>query len=549
MRKLFHSVIIQFKEFYKTLTPVKRVSVLGSALAILITVFVMMSMVSESEFAPFVKNVPSDRLPIVAESLRKKGVPFQLRDDGSTIAIPKDLVPATQMSLMQELGASDIGVLGFEIFEKENFGTSSYAQRVNFQRALQGELIRSINTLNAVKKSKVILAMPMKKTFLEEGEKATASVILDLHPGKTLTDEQVRGVVFLVAHSVPGLDPLNVSVIDSQGKVLSKPTGGQVGQTAEFFDLRKKVEEIFEEKIENILSKVVGSGNVIVKVSAELNPRHTNTVEELVDPDRTAIRSTQTEEESLNGERTNPTGIPGARANVPGAQENGQVGFNQNVKKEIKTTSYDVPKTTKNIKELAGAVEKLSVAVLVDGKREQKTNESGDTELSWVPRTPEELTKYEELVKKTIGFDAARKDSVTIQNIQFKGENFEEADKFLSELKRREFLFQLAKWTMLGLTFALVFFLIVRPFMKWITDSFQESVEDMLPKTIEELEELQTVDNSLPGMTGALPTLSESIDPKKAESELLKERIVTLIDQDVEKAAGAFSLWLVRRDG
>ena len=163
-------------------------------------------------------------------------------------------------------------------------------------------------------------------------------------------------------------------------------------------------------------------------------------------------------------------------------------------------------------------------------------------------KSPEEMKKLEQIVKNAIGFNAARGDSVTIENIAFQSEDFTEAQKILTTLERKKLLHALMKWVLIGVSLVLFFFMVVRPFVRWITDSFQDTVEDMLPKTIEELEELQSVDNSLPGMFGALPVLEESIDPDKAESELLRERIVSIMEQDEEKAAGAFSLWLSRKD-
>ena len=165
-----------------------------------------------------------------------------------------------------------------------------------------------------------------------------------------------------------------------------------------------------------------------------------------------------------------------------------------------------------------------------------------------MPRTAEELQKYEALVKSTIGFNQSRGDSVKIENMQFQPEDFSEAEKLLTNLERRKLLQALFKWALLGFSLALFFFIVVRPFMQWITDSFQDTVEEMLPRTIEELEELQSVDNTLPGMSSALPVLQESIDPEKAESELLKDRIMNLMQKDEEKAANAFGMWLVRRD-
>ena len=143
---------------------------------------------------------------------------------------------------------------------------------------------------------------------------------------------------------------------------------------------------------------------------------------------------------------------------------------------------------------------------------------------------------------------AGRGDNVRIENIQFQPEDFSEAEKILTTLERKKLIHALFKWALLGFSLALFFFIVVRPFMQWITDSFQDSVEEMLPRTIEELEELQSVDNTLPGMSTALPVLQESIDPEKAESELLKDRIMNSMGRDEEKAANAFGMWLVRKD-
>lgn len=548
MQKLFGYLVTQFREFFKTLTPVKRMSMMVASGIVVLAVVVVIFMVSGPNHLPLLKNVPPEQLPLVVEQLNAKNIPFKLGDNGTTILVPKELLHSTQMAIMTEVGSGRIGEMGLELFDKESFGTTSYAQKVNYQRALQGELVRSINTLTAVKSSKVILALPPKKTFLEESGRPTASVVLDLYPGKELSPEQVRGITHLVASAVENLDPDRVTVVDARGKVLTRGYSADGNATTELMEMKGKIEQGLEERIESILSKVVGSGKVIARVDASLNPRHTVTTEEAVDPEATALKSQQSEEEILDGARTNPTGIPGARSNLPGAEDNGQVGFRQNVRKELKTTNYEVPKTVRNIKEAAGGVERVSVAVLVDGTLQTTTGADGKVEEKWLPRSAEDLAKYETIVKNAIGYNATRGDSVKIENIQFQPEDFAESDTLLTNLDKRKILYALFYWSLLGFALALFFFIVVKPFMRWITDSFQDSVEDMLPKTIEELEELQSSDGTLPGMTGSLPVLEESLDPDKAESELLKERISALIDQDTEKAAGAFSLWLTRKD-
>ncbi len=548
MNKLLGHLVVQFREFYRGLTPVKRLSMTASAVIVFIAVAIVGFMVSGSNYVALFTHVPPDQLPTLVDRLQKRGVPFRLQDGGSTILISKDLLHATQMTIMTELGGSQMGQVGLEIFDKQEFGATSYSQKINYQRALQGELMRAINTLNAVRQSKVILALPPKKTFLEEGGQATASVVVELHPGRELAADQVKGITHLVSSAVEGLDPEKVTVVDARGKVLSRPSSSDSGVTAELLDVKQRVERNMEERIEAIIARVVGSGKVIVRVDASLNPRHTVMVQEEVNPESTALKASQSEEELLDGARTNPAGVPGTRANIPGAEDAGQVGFRQNVRKELRTSNFEVPKTVKNIRESAGGIERLSVAVLVDGNRVSAQGENGGSTEEWQPRSQEEMVKLETLVKNAMGFNANRGDSVKIENIQFKEEDFTEAEQLLTTLERRKLVQALLKWSLLGVSLVLFFFLVVRPFMRWITDSFQDSVEDMLPKTIEELEELQAGDMSLPGMSGSLPVLEDAIDPDKAESELLKERIMALLEKDQEKAAGAFSLWLARKE-
>lgn len=549
MNKIVGGLIIQFREFFKNLGPTKRLSVITVSLIAAAALVVMLFMASGRDYAPLFVNVAPDQVASIVGKLNEKGIAFQLRDEGKTIVVPKDLLYSTQMTLMAEIGGPKTGNIGFELFEKQDFGVSSYVQKINYQRALQGELMRAINTLTAVKQSKVILAIPNKKTFLEEGGQASASVVLELNQGKELTADQIRGIRFLVANAVEGLDADRVSVLDERGKTLSRQHNGSTAGSDEIMELKSRVEGDLENRIEAILVKAVGHAKVVAKVDAQLNARMVTAVEESIDPDKTAIRSQQAEEEALDGSRSNPSGVPGSRANLPGAEDNqGTVGFKQDVKREIKTTNYDVPKTVRNVKEAAGGVERLSVAVLVDGVMQTTTNQDGTTEQKWVARSPEELKKYEDLVKSAIGFKADRGDSVKIENIQFQPEDFSEAERLLTNLERRKLLHALFKWALLGFSLALFFFIVVRPFMQWITDSFQDSVDEMLPRTIEELEELQSVDNTLPGMSSALPVLQESIDPEKAESELLKDRIMGIMTKDEEKAASAFGMWLVRKD-
>lgn len=549
MGKLFGGLVIQFQEFYKSIGPTKRMALTASGLLIVVALGFVGFMVSGKDYAVLLKDIPSDQMPTITAKLTSKNIPFELKDGGRTILVPNEFLHVTQMQLMAEVGSANMGTIGLELFDKTDFGINSYAQKVNYQRALQGELMRAINTLSAVKQSKVMLAIPQKKAIMEESVPPSASIVVALHPGKTLTADQVRGIRFLVSNAVEGMDADRVTVIDDSGRMLSKKSDGAIGASSEILELKQQVEKEFESRIDSILTKVVGQGKIVTRVDATINQKVVSSVEESVDPDKIALRSMTTNEESLDGARTNPTGIPGSRSNLPGAEDNsGQVGFKQDVKKESKTVNNEVSKTVRNVREAAGGVEKISVAVLIDGVTTTTTSADGKTETKWQPRSPEEIAKYESLVKSAVGYVAARGDSVKIESIQFQPEDFADSEKLLTNIEKKKLVQSLFKWGLLGFALMLFFFMVIRPFMQWITDSFTDTVEEMLPRTLEELEELQSVDSSLPGLGNILPMLQESIDPEKAESELLKDRIMNLINSDEEKASSAINMWVSRKE-
>ena len=552
MNTLFLQIAAQFKEFFKELGPTKRMSLIAASVTIVIAAAIIIFMVAGREHGVLLSNIPSDQIPLIVAKLNEKKVPFKLNDDGNSISVPKELLPATQMSLMSELGSTKIGSVGLELFDKQDYSASSYSQKINYQRALQGELMRSINTLGAVKQSKVLLAIPVKKTFLEESASPSGSVVIELYPGKHLAPEQVRGIQHLVASAVEGMQPEKVTVVDDRGKMISRVEDSNMGGSSEILDLKKKIEAEFEDRIQTILSKVVGQAKVVTKVDVTLGNKLVQSVEESVDPDRTALRSQQSEEETMDGARTQPTGVPGTQANLPNVEGvaggNAQVGFKQDVKREIKTNNFEVSRTVKNIKEMAGQLERISVAVVVDGVLEESKAEDGTISQKWSPRSAEDLQKYENLIKSAIGFTDSRGDSIKVETMEFAQEDFTESERIMTSLERKKLVNTVFKWGLLGFSLALFFFLVIKPFMSWVTDSFQQSVDEMLPRTIEELEELHAVDSTLPGMSSALPVLEQNIDPEKAEAELLRDRIMSIVENESEKAAGALSMWVAKRE-
>jgi flagellar M-ring protein FliF len=546
VKGLFSILGKQLKDFYASLTPVKRMSLMASLVILIAAIMTISLMATKQDYVVLLKDVSAEQISSVVNVLDNKKISYQLVDSGKSVLVPRSLLASTQMVIMSEIGSDNMGQ-GLELFDKQNFGTTNYEQRIRYQRALQGELVRSINTIDSISRSKVILALPEKKVFMDEGGSPTASVVVELYPGKSLSEEQVRGITFLVSNAVENMKAENVSVVDSRGKVLSKKSDSSMANSGELMDARKNIENHFQERIESILTRVVGEGKVIARVSAEINTKKVSFTEETVDPDKTAVKSSQSEQESVEGNRSNPTQAAGARSNLPGDGTNPQVVFNQDVKKEHKSVQYEVSKNIRNVQESAGGVTRISIAVLVDGIVKD-VEEDGKTVSKWEPRSEADIKRFEAIVKNAIGFDEKRGDTVKIESFQFAQEDFSAVDKVSSEMYRQKMIRFILSWVLAALGLVLIYLFVIRPFTSWVTDSFQESMEDMLPKTIEELEELQAIDNRLPGMASATPILETPIDPEKAESEVLKDKIMNIMNEDGEKAGGAFSLWLVRRD-
>src|SRR5689334_18227856 len=203
--------------------------------------------------------------------LREKKIPFRDENDGKTIKIPPEAVYDLRLELAT-MGLPQTGVVGYEVFDKQSFGQTSFVQRINQKRALEGELMRTINNLKGVKRSRVHLALPNKSTFIEDQKKATASVVLDIEPGVQITDKQITGISHMIASAVEGMEIGDVTIVDANGKMLSKNTSDPLAaQTATMLEFQQKQEAEAEKRINEILERVVGDGKVVAKVSLDLD--------------------------------------------------------------------------------------------------------------------------------------------------------------------------------------------------------------------------------------------------------------------------------------
>ena len=357
-------------------------------------------------YGPLYTNLsPQDGAAIVKE-LDAAKIPYAITSGGSVIEVPRGVVYQTRLKLAGK-GVPVTGGVGFEIFEKTPFGASEFTQQVNYLRALQGELSRTINSISAVQSSRVHLAIPSRSNFLGPEETPSASVVVDLRPGYHLSPDQVQGVVNLVASSVPKLSADKVTVIDSSGRPLKEIVTAAASTEAEKLNLLKlKHEEELQRRIETMLDPVLGPGKAVVRANVDVNLQETLMTKEEFDPDNKVVRS---QRQSIDDAGSKAGGNPGVQSNVPGgdATKVAEGGG----KRSSETVTYEVGHTTSRIVEPRGQVRKLSVAVLVDGKYEKD---------KYIARSADEMEVIKGMVKRAIGFDAERGDEIDVANVPFK---------------------------------------------------------------------------------------------------------------------------------
>jgi flagellar M-ring protein FliF len=369
----------------------------------------------------------------IVAALDQMQVPYRFSDGGGALMVPAEQVHAVRLRLAGQ-GLPKGSLVGFEAMDNQKLGTSQFAEQINYQRALEGELARSVQSISAVQSARVHLAIPKPTIFVREQQKPSASVLVNLYPGKSLDPAQVSAVVHLVANSVPELAPTNISVLDQNGNLLSQPSDSASGanRALEPGQLKyvRDMELALADRVRAILTPIMGPNNVQAQVTADIDFSETETVAESYKPnqnkDEAAVRSQQSSESS-NNSSANGGGVPGALSNQPAAQasapiagqpNNGAAGASQNgtaSSRRDTTTNYEVDKTTKHTRDALGRLKRLSVAVVVNHR--QVTDSKGKVTHNPLPKA--EVEQITNLVKDAIGFNKDRGDSVNVVNSSF----------------------------------------------------------------------------------------------------------------------------------
>ena len=541
-------VYAQIKDFLGGLKSGKKFAVAGLTLVIAGVTIALFLWAGNTNYALLMSNLSPDDSNNIIRILREKHIPFKSDITGKNISIPQENLYDLRLELAT-MGLPQSGIVGYEIFDKQLLGTTSFVQRVNQKRAQEGELIRTINTIKGVKRSRVHLALPQKSTFLEDQKKSTASVVVDLEAGVVLSEKQVFGIGNLVARAIEGLEISDVVIMDSSGKTLSKnPTDSLSAATASQLDFQEKMESDLEKRIEAMLSRILGEGHVVARVTADLDFSQVNETQTMYDNEGAAVRSVEKHNDSMNGTRPGPNGVVGNTANVPGQPPAANSEVKTATTKSNEVTNYEVPQTVRKMVRSVGSIKRLSVAVVVDGKTVKTVGADQKTVTKVENWPPEKMQEFQEIVAGAVGLDKKRGDTLEIKSMEFTREDFEEAQRVIAESERKSYIQNMAIYGVMGLAILLFFLFVVRPFMKWVTENTTDSVDTFLPQTIEELETIQKNTN-LPTLEEVIPVLPESMDPVKVEGEMIKEKIVTLVDANPHKAALILKEWLHGGEG
>jgi flagellar M-ring protein FliF len=424
-------------------------------------------------------NLAPDDAGAIVDKLKDGKVPYETSGGGTTILVPSAQVHDLRLELAGQ-GLPHGGGVGFEIFDRSTLGMSEFVQKLNYRRALQGELARTIAQMPEVERARVHLAMPERRLFATEQDRARASVVLSLRGGQMLGKTQVQGIIHLVSSSVEGLQARDVTVVDGHGQLLSNAsTDETAGLTGSQLEYQRTVEKDIETRIQTMLERIVGANKAVVRVSSQLDFRKVETTEERFDPNGQVVRSEQRGQEKASGVNGTSGGVPGVESNVPPGSEAeaAQTSTTSNQTKN-ETVNYEISRTVSRIVEPIGTVKKLSVAVLVDGTYEAvkaaagEKNAVAETVKKYIPRSEEEIKRIEEIVKKAMGYSSDRQDQVEVVNIQF-GFGAEEQAGTTAEAPAESWRAWLpyVRYAVGGLLFVLLLVFVVRPLMTMLATS------------------------------------------------------------------------------
>lgn len=527
------------KDTWGKLSTAQRISVVGGTVVVTAAIIGLSIWASRPEYRVLYSNLSPEDAGVIIKALQTDKVLYQLADGGKTILVPKEVVYDQRIKIAGEGGLVGQGI-GFEIFDKVKVGQTDFVQKINYTRALQGELARTISEFPSVESARVHLVIPRRSLFVEDRQAPSASVVLKLNRPNVKPDQkEINAILNMILMAVEGLDKMHVSITDNGGKVLYQPEEDSfAGANSTQREHRLQVQRDLERRIEEMLMPMYGPGRVIAKVNAEMDFSQKTIRREMFDPEKTAVRSEQTSEESQQGRANLEAGAPDVNMRADGVT--GSVSA-QNGSRETRTTNYEINREEHQIVSNVGDLRRLTVAVLIDGTYE-KTN----GEWAFVPRKPEELEQVRQLVSNAVGLDKARGDSLEVTSAPFMDSEPPREPDFAEMLS--SYAERLGKPLLNALLAFLFLMLVVRPVVLALIRPKVEAGE-----MVEGLEGLPAAEEQL-ALYEALEEAAkndEEGDADDADEELifkdveaLKAHIVTLADNHMEQVVTLVRGWI-----
>ena len=539
-------------EFAKTIGA-PRIAAMGAVTLALVGFFTFLILrVTAPEMMPLFTDLTLDDSAAIVKQLDREGVAYELRNNGNVILVPQDRVAKLRMELAQN-GLPKGGSIGYEIFDKSDaLGTTSFVQNINAVRALEGELERTIRTLDSVQDARVHLVIPERPLFSRDKVEPSASIVLrvrgSLEPG------QVRAIRHLVATAVNGLRPQRISVVDETGNLLADgadddPTGSTVVD-----ERQVSLQNRLRKQVEGIVDSVVGPGHARVQVNADFDFNRITETSDKYDPDGRVVRSSQTREESSastpnNSEVTVGNQIPQGQQN-PNPQDNAQP--REQSKKTEEVVNYEISKTTKTEVTEPGRVKRISVAVVVDGtySKDDKGN------IVYKPRSKEEIDQIAALVRSTIGFDQKRGDQVEVANLRFAEPSMQpitESTGWLSALHfSKDDIMRAIEMVVMGLLGFAVLLLVVRPLVRRILAPMEAAGPMLLPSAAPNNAAAEAAAGpgtaiNLPSFSGEPSETSKMIDLAQVQGQVHAQsvqKVGEIADKNPRETVSIIRQWL-----
>jgi flagellar M-ring protein FliF len=523
----FQDFLGQLGERFNELSQGKKVAALSLVALALASLLVMSLWLKAPDFQLLYANLSQEDAGAIVEKLKSQKVPYEISNGGRTIHVASDMIHETRLQLAGE-GLPEGSDVGLEMFEDTPLGMTDFIQKLNFQRALQGELTRTIKTLDAVAQVRVHLVIPKDNLFRKEKPKGKASITLKLKSGQSLSEGQIQGIVHLVSASVGSIEASNVVIVDVKGNLLSggKETSKGAMMSASNFKHKLRVQQELQAKVIKMLEDALGPGKVIAKISTDLDFEQVERTEEIFDPDSQVVRSeNQISENSVGA--IPPGGIPGVQALVPSGEGAGSgVGQAAQRNKSNAVFNYEINKVVRRVSKPVGEVAKLSVAVMIDGTM------AGDP-AEYQPRTPEEMAKYLQMVQSAVGYDAERGDVVQVENIQFDHSQLDKERAAIERAEQIDLAMEGGK-LLVGLIFLIMFFTrVIRPIITWMTTSVE-----VIPET----DHLGAAD------IDAVDEEKRRLTEMATEAAHIRESVTEFVSNDPKYTAGVIRKWMREKD-